>query len=270
MLRKTILYAIFIAFSASAFAQTKQEADNLYSKEHYAEAAQTYEAILAKQGVAAEIYYNLGNCYYKQDNIPLAILNYERALVLSPGDGDIRSNLAFARGKTIDKVTPPSEMFFVTWWRNLTHLQSLTAWATTGIICFVLALVCLLIYFLAFSIPIRKAGFYLSMLFFFLVVLILLLTGSYIYKVFRNIKKAARQAAEQQEQRYREETGRQRSQYSQRAQKPYEANGTNETNEPHKTTTTTGETIIDHRHQERENKKIFDDSDGEYVEFEEV
>ena len=103
--------------------------------------------------------------------------------------------------------------------------------------------------------------------FFFLVVLILLLTGSYVYKVFRNIKKAARQAAEQQEQRYREETGRQRSQYSQRAQKPYEANGTNE---PHKTTTTTGETIIDHRHQERENKKIFDDSDGEYVEFEEV
>ena len=171
MLRKTILYAIFIVFSASAFAQTKQEADNLYSKEHYAEAAQTYEAILAKQGVAAEIYYNLGNCYYKQDNIPLAILNYERALVLSPGDGDIRSNLAFARGKTIDKVTPPSEMFFVTWWRNLTHLQSLTAWATTGIICFVLALVCLLIYFLAFSIPIRKAGFYLSLLFFLLVVL---------------------------------------------------------------------------------------------------
>ena len=57
------------------------------------------------------------------------------------------------------------------------------------------------------------------------------------------------------------------------ANRAYESNGTNEangTNEPHKTTTTTGETIIDHRHQERENKKIFDDSDGEYVEFEEV
>ena len=145
-----------------SFAQTKTEADALYSKEKYAEAAKAYEAILSQQGVAAEIYYNLAGCYYKLDNIPLAILNYERALVLSPGDGDIRSNLAFARGKTIDKVTPPSEMFFVTWWRDFTHIQSLTAWGTTGLVCFVLALMCLLVYFLAFNIRLRKTGFYLA------------------------------------------------------------------------------------------------------------
>ena len=172
MLRNIILYLALYTLSAVAFAQTKQDADALYSKERYAEAAQAYETILANQGVAAEIYYNLGNCYYKLDNIPLAVLNYERALVLSPGDGDIRSNLAFARGKTIDKVTPPSEMFFITWWRDFTHLQSLSAWATTGIVCFVLALLCLLVYFLAFNIKLRKAGFYLGIFFIFLACLV--------------------------------------------------------------------------------------------------
>ena len=171
MCMNRIIFLFLFLLSLRAAAQTKQEADTLYSKEHYAEAAKAYEAILAKQGVAAEIYYNLGNCYYKLDNIPLAVLNYERALVLSPGDGDIRSNLSFARGKTIDKVTPPSEMFFVTWWRDFTHLQSLSTWSITGIVCFVLALLCLLVYFLAFDIRFRKTGFYLGLLFIFLVLL---------------------------------------------------------------------------------------------------
>ena len=172
-LRGLVGFSLLLAFlcCTAVSAQTKQRADTLYSKEHYAEAAKAYEAILAKQGVAAEIYYNLGNCYYKLDNIPLAILNYERALILSPGDGDIRSNLAFARGKTIDKVTPPSEMFFITWWRDFTHLQSLSAWGMTGIVCFVLALLCLLVYFLAFNIKFRKTGFYLGLFLFFLVIL---------------------------------------------------------------------------------------------------
>jgi tetratricopeptide (TPR) repeat protein len=56
------LFSLF--FSTSAFAQSKTEADTLYTKEKYEEAANMYEKILATQGEAAEIYYNLGNCYY--------------------------------------------------------------------------------------------------------------------------------------------------------------------------------------------------------------
>ena len=105
-----ILFSLF--FSTSALSQSKTEADTLYTKEKYEEAANMYEKILATQGEAAEIYYNLGNCYYKLDNVPYSILNYERALMLDPGDGDIRANLALARARTVDRVTPPSEMFF--------------------------------------------------------------------------------------------------------------------------------------------------------------
>ena len=103
---------------------------------------------------------------------------------------------------------------------------------------------------------------------FFLVILILLLVGSYLYRTFRKIRVAAQRAAERQAQQYREETGRQRQQYSQRQQTGSTTSGdTNQYSEARQTTTATGETIIDHRHQERENKKIFDDSDGEYVDF---
>lgn len=90
---------------------TKEAADKLYDSEKYEEAAEYYESLIANCGVAPELYYNLGNCYYKLADIPHAILNYERALLLDPGDADIRENLAIARGKTIDKVTPRQRCF---------------------------------------------------------------------------------------------------------------------------------------------------------------
>jgi len=118
---------------------------------------------------------------------------------------------------------------------------------------------------------------------FFVFVFIVILIGGRIYSAFQKAKKAVQQAAEQQEQQRRTETGRQRQQYSQRQQSHSAQNAHSSQNtysdqreeeefqpEARRTQTATGETIIDNRHQERENKKIFDDSDGEYVEFEEA
>jgi len=104
---------------------------------------------------------------------------------------------------------------------------------------------------------------------FFLAVLFVMLAGRFVMKKFNELRKAAEDAAEQQAFRYREETGRQRQQYNSRqsAQNTRNAQNTQTTQESHRTQTATGETIIDNRRQKRENKKIFDDSDGEYVEF---
>jgi tetratricopeptide (TPR) repeat protein len=158
---KKILSLLVFSFSfLVSFAATKAEADALYEKEQYAEAAAAYEAVLKNEGVAAEVYYNLGNCYYKQDEIPLAVLNYERAFLLDPGDADIRANLALARGKTIDKVVPPSEMFFVTWWRDLTNCMSINAWTILGIVAFVLMLVGIAVYVFMSQLTLRKIGVY--------------------------------------------------------------------------------------------------------------
>ena len=73
---------------------------------------------------SADVYYNLGNSYYKAGEIAKAVLNYERALLMKPGNSDIRANLEVARAKTIDKVEPVPEVFFVSWAKALINSMS--------------------------------------------------------------------------------------------------------------------------------------------------
>ncbi len=138
---------------------TKDNADTEYKKGNYQQAIKDYEELL-KGGVSADLYYNLGNAYYRTDNITRAIINYERALMLSPGDEDIRFNLQLARSKTIDKIAPESEMFFVTWYHALVNLTSVDNWARIAIVCIVMALLLLLVYLFAEAVNWRKVGFF--------------------------------------------------------------------------------------------------------------
>ncbi len=139
---------------------TKAAADALYEKGDYAAAAVMYEDIIASHGTSANLYYNLGNSYYKLKDIAHAILNYERALLLNQGDSDIRGNLAIARGMTVDKVTPPSELFFVSWWRGFANIVSIDFWATIAIVAFALMLAGVFIYLFISALMWRKIGVY--------------------------------------------------------------------------------------------------------------
>lgn len=155
---------ILMLMPLSANAITKQNADVEYAKGNYQQAIKDYQEIL-KTGVSSEIYYNLGNAYYRTDNITQALLAYERALQLSPGDNDIRFNLQYARSKTIDKITPETEMFFVTWYNSLVNFTSVDRWANTAIISIVMALLLILVFLFAPQMWARKSGFYGSAVF---------------------------------------------------------------------------------------------------------
>lgn len=137
---------------------TKAEGDSAYMRNDYASAIQIYESLL-QQGEAAEVYYNLGNSYYKAGEIAKAILNYERALLLQPGSADIRANLEIARSKTVDKVTPIPEIFFVSWIKSLINCLSVDAWAKAGIGFFLLLLVSLYLFFFSKQVVGKKIGF---------------------------------------------------------------------------------------------------------------
>lgn len=152
-------------FTLPVAAITKQNADAEYQKGNYQQAIKDYEDLL-KTGASAELYYNLGNAYYRTDNITKAVLAYERAHLLSPGDKDINFNLKFVSGKTIDKITPVSEMFFVTWYKSLVNSTDVDTWAKYGILSIIVALVLVLIYLFAPVIPLRKVGFFGGILFF--------------------------------------------------------------------------------------------------------
>ena len=164
-LKVIIMLTVMVFCLQPANAITKKNADDEYKKCNYQQAIKDYEDLL-KKGACVDMYYNLGNAYYRTDNITHAVLNYERALMLSPGDDDIRFNLQLARSKTIDKITPKSEMFFVTLYKSLVNTMSVDGWAKTSVFSMFMALVLVLCYLFGNKLTIRKAGFYGAVAFF--------------------------------------------------------------------------------------------------------
>lgn len=136
--------------------------DSAYSKSDYATAISAYEYIIANEGVAPELYYNLGNAYYKSGEIAKAILNYERALLLDPSDSDIRFNLELARTKTVDKVSDGFKLFLTQWVESVINVASMHTWAVIGATAFIMLLVALLLLFFGKSVALRKAAMALS------------------------------------------------------------------------------------------------------------
>lgn len=165
-----VLFLFVVSTSVSAMAVTKKNADDEYKKGNYQQAIKDYEELL-KKGSSAELYYNLGNSYYRTDNITRAVLNYERALLLSPGDADIRFNLQMARSKTIDKITPKSEMFFTTWYKSLVNFMGVDDWARLSITSLSAALILVLCYLFGKRLLLRKTGFYGAAVFLFIFIL---------------------------------------------------------------------------------------------------
>ena len=165
MRRITILMILLTGWVLSVSASTKAEADKAYQENNFKGAIEIYESILGEGKESVEIYYNLGNSYYKDNNIAKAILNYERALLLSPGNEDVKYNLEMAKSKTVDKVTPKSEVFIVTWINGIRNMMSESAWAKTAISCFILFLMGLSAYIFGKKLVIKKIGFSVSVIF---------------------------------------------------------------------------------------------------------
>ena len=158
----SIFFALIFVSTAS-WAQTKAEADSAYINKEYTKAIDIYEQLL-QQGESGEIYYNLGNAYFKQDKLGRAILNYERALIIQPGNADVSANLDIARAKTVDKINPNPEIFFVAWTRSLINSLSVDTWGACGIGFFICTLAALAIYFFTKGVRWRKIGFFVALI----------------------------------------------------------------------------------------------------------
>ncbi len=143
---------------------SKSLADSAYIRNDFTTAIHIYEMIL-RTGESADIYYNLGNSYYKIGDIAKAILNYERALILKPANKDIRSNLEIARAKTVDKVTDVPELFFITWLKSITNSMGIQSWAIIAISFFLLFIVSIYFFFFSTKIVARKTFFILALFF---------------------------------------------------------------------------------------------------------
>ena len=120
---------------------SKSAADEAYDQKQYSKAIEMYEALIEEGGATATLRYNLGNAYFRSNEIGKAILNYERALRLAPTDEDIKANLEFAQSRTKDEVIEQHNLFFVGWFHAVIGLLSIDAWATVAVVAFLVALV---------------------------------------------------------------------------------------------------------------------------------
>lgn len=149
---------------------TKEMGDSAYIRGDYPAAIEIYEGLLQK-GESATVYYNLGNSYYKNKDIARAILNYERAHLLNPGNSDIKFNLEMARSKTVDKVDTVGSFFLAEWYNALRNCYSTNQWAGGAVACFILLLASVGLYIFGRNIRFKKIGFSAAVLFLILTVL---------------------------------------------------------------------------------------------------
>ena len=160
----TLLFAATTATAAPAkVAITKVDADKEYAKGNYLQASKDYSDLL-KVGESVELYYNLGNCYYRLGNITKSIIAYEKAHRLSPSDRDVTFNLEFVREKTIDKIECQEKNFFSAGYTMLQNLMDMDAWARLSIVAFFACLGMAMLFLLGRDEWMRKLGFYVALL----------------------------------------------------------------------------------------------------------
>lgn len=137
-----------------------KSANEDYKQNKFEQAIQKYLAVHDSGYVSAELYFNLGNAYFKTHDIKSAILYFERAKLLNPADKDIDFNLEMARSFTVDKIEAIPEIFFVSWVKWLRNLMSVNNWTILSVITFLLALGSFLLYLLSGKLVLKKVGFW--------------------------------------------------------------------------------------------------------------
>jgi tetratricopeptide (TPR) repeat protein len=158
-----LIFSIFTVLSANPDSLVVV-ANNHYVNNDFQKAADTYTRIIEMGYLSPELYYNLGNAYFKMNKFAYAILYYERALLLKPNDRDIKHNLELANAYTLDRIDIVPEFFLKRWVNTLINLNSSNHWAILSIAFFLLFIALFLIYLLAAKMWVKKTSFYLLVL----------------------------------------------------------------------------------------------------------
>lgn len=182
MKRWFIITLIFPAFLAGASPADSliAKAEKAYLQGDYPQSIESYKSVLRLGYHSAELYYNLGNACFKSNEIPSAILYYEKARKLQPQDDDIRFNLKLAQSRVIDKIEPVPELFLKVWWRDLRDLQTTDGWAWMTVAAFILFLAMAFGFIFSSGVRSRKLFFWSGIILIFLTAFFLVLgTQSY-------------------------------------------------------------------------------------------
>ncbi|WP_214070717.1 tetratricopeptide repeat protein [Mucilaginibacter sp. dw_454] len=180
-IKLTLCFLATFCLPALLFANKQplfEKANELYSKGQYKEATETYQRILETGQESASVYFNLGNCSYKEGDIPQALLYFEKAHRLAPGDDDINFNIRLATSKTVDKIDEAPEFFVSRWWKGFILNYSADGLATTAIILTLIGSALLIWYFFALAAGAKRFAFFSSIFFFFVAICAIIIACS--------------------------------------------------------------------------------------------
>lgn len=171
MKRIAIIGIILVFWAGSCMAQTTSESyetwlvegNAAYNEGDYDQALTLYNQIEEAGMESAALYFNMGDTYYKMKSYPMAILYYEKALKLDPGNEDIRTNLEIANLAVVDKINIIPQSFLARWWNGLKQTFSADGWAWVSVVVFGLLLLCLFIFLMSRRSGLRKAGFFVGL-----------------------------------------------------------------------------------------------------------
>jgi tetratricopeptide (TPR) repeat protein len=169
--KRYILIVIFISLIVRIAVSQDTNKDKFYqgvtyfTAGSYKEALQIWTDIYNTGYRSANLDYNIGNAYYKLNNIPLAILFYERAYLLKPADENINYNLQIARTLIVDRFQEIPELFFIKWYNFVSLFLSTNSWAKISITSFILFLLLLSLYIYSSRYRHKVIGFWLGVFF---------------------------------------------------------------------------------------------------------
>ncbi|MBI3521078.1 MAG: tetratricopeptide repeat protein [Bacteroidetes bacterium] len=153
---------LFIITSLNTFADNalQKKAEKFYAEKHYKEAIQSYEEIIKEGLISYKLYYNLGNAYYKNNELGKAIYYYELANKLQPNSRDVKANLRIANEKTIDKIESKENFFIGAIKSGLVNSLSTTGWAWLSIFSLIGSLILFFIFFISNQLLFKRIGFF--------------------------------------------------------------------------------------------------------------
>jgi len=153
----------------SVFDDKFTKANNLYNDSKYEKSIEVYFEILDSGVHSSELYYNLGNSFYKLNDIPNSILFYEKSLKLNPTDKDIINNLKMVNNAIIDDITKIPEPFFDNQLNKISNNLSYSNWGLISLIISFLFLLLFIFYFFSKEPIVKRTSFTLLLVLLFLI-----------------------------------------------------------------------------------------------------
>jgi len=161
------------------------EANVFYKVENYERALDVYLAIEEQGFESSDLYYNLGNCYYKLNKVAPSIYYYEKALKINPSHVDAAFNLVFAKRMTIDVIEELPKTFFQKFSMNVIQKFTYDTWALIAVVSSFLMALFFLLYYFSYSSRKKLVFFNTAFLSFFIVVV----TAIFAYNNFDTVQK---------------------------------------------------------------------------------